>query len=888
MNQELVATVLEDGFVLLDRQDTENVITEDQSRFENDLFSRYRDDYSRFLFYLGLDGKKFALSPGLSYLRALSEHFSLELVAMERLEELRENADPELTDGDILAFLDEAPFIPGREAITADWIREQWRIIREGYRGMLAEWKGSVEEFFQTFGSERHVAGKVYFHLVQSKEIDRPFAFLATYTTGIDSHGQARHVALKNALVEYGNDNRKLLELLSTIHLAAKKSRTVAGFLESGEIFHPLALTASEALSLLKEIPLYQSCGIICRIPDWWKNRVSAPRLKVSIGEKKPSGAGMEAILGFQAEILLGGEVISEEEVKRLIGSSEGLAFIKGKWVEADPEKLKVILAAYEKARKLEKEGLSIREALQIQFRPEGALGLTDEGMIGVSSGAWLGTVLSKMSDPSNIKQTKAGEGFLAELRPYQQKGLDWLGFLRSLGFGACLADDMGLGKTVQILALLHSALINGKPGVERKPFLLVVPASLIANWMSEIAKFAPALKYSVAHPSFTGKKELETLQEKHQEYHLIITSYSIVQRLEWLTQTVWDSVILDEAQAVKNAGTRQAQTVKRLQSAHRIAMTGTPVENRLGDLWSLFDFLNPGLLGSAAEFSKFARSLSEKPEGYTRLKQLVGPYILRRLKTDKTVISDLPDKIEMKTWSDLSKKQIVLYEKYVEELSVKLEEIETGIERKGLILSALMKLKQLCNHPSQYLGTGNYVEEESGKFQRLRDICETIREKRERVLVFTQFAEITGHLKDYLDAIFGYKGLVLHGGIAVGKRKEMVDRFQGHEYVPFIVLSLKAGGTGLNLTAARHVIHFDRWWNPAVENQATDRAFRIGQKQNVLVHKFVTRGTIEEKIDRMIEDKKELAEKVVGTSEANWITELGNRELRKMFELSL
>jgi SNF2 family DNA or RNA helicase len=356
----------------------------------------------------------------------------------------------------------------------------------------------------------------------------------------------------------------------------------------------------------------------------------------------------------------------------------------------------------------------------------------------------------------------------------------------------------------------------------------------------------------------------------------------------ETLTGHTWNYIILDEAQAIKNAETKQTKACKKIPAENRVILTGTPVENRLEDLWSLFDFINPGLLGNAAEFKRFSKSLRENPDGYARLKKIIGPFILRRLKTDKTIISDLPDKIEMKSYCDLSKKQIVLYQKHVADLATSLKTKNDDLSRKGLVLAALMKFKQLCNHPDQFLGQSGYVETDSGKFQRLREISETIYAKRERMLVFTQFAEITGHLDAFLESIFHRRGAVLHGKVAVSKRKEIVERFQGPEYVPYLVLSLKVGGTGLNLTRANHVIHFDRWWNPAIENQATDRAFRIGQTQNVLVHKFIAKGTVEEKIDAMIEAKKSLADEVMGESGEAWITELDDQQLLQMFTLTL
>ena len=421
---------------------------------------------------------------------------------------------------------------------------------------------------------------------------------------------------------------------------------------------------------------------------------------------------------------------------------------------------------------------------------------------------------------------------------------------------------------------------------IQHEKALLIVPASLIGNWISEITKFAPSMNYYVLHPS--ENKGSDTRPDALvMEYDLYITTYGMLSKHDWLKTITWDSLILDEAQAIKNPGTKQTKGVKQLKASYKLAMTGTPIENRLADLWSLFDFLNKGLLGSAKEFTDFTRKLPETPDGYARLKRVVSPFMLRRLKTDKKVISDLPEKIEMKTYSTLTKKQVVLYKKLVNDLKTKLDSTEEGIERKELVLSSLMKLKQICNHPDQFMGQSDYAEDESGKYARLREICETIYAKRERVLIFTQFKEITEPLNRFLEMIFQHKGLVLHGGTAVTKRKDLVAKFQGAEYVPFMVLSIKAGGVGLNLTSANHVIHFDRWWNPAVENQATDRAFRIGQKKNVIVHKFITKGTIEEKIDLMIEDKTQLSQDIIPDSQENWITEMDNKQLMKLFKLS-
>ena len=385
----------------------------------------------------------------------------------------------------------------------------------------------------------------------------------------------------------------------------------------------------------------------------------------------------------------------------------------------------------------------------------------------------------------------------------------------------------------------------------------------------------------STSQPALLSRDDLA-------RYDLVITTYAMAQRYEALHTFPWDYIILDEAQAIKNPGTKQARAVKKLQATNRIILTGTPVENRLSDLWSLFDFLNPGLLGNLTEFKAFTKTLKEDTAGYGRLRTVIHPYILRRLKTDTSIIDDLPEKVEMKTFAALTKKQIVLYRGLVADIEASLANSE-GIQRRGLILSSLLKCKQICNHPDQFLGTGPFEEQHSGKFQRLREICETVYEKREKMLVFTQFKELTAPLHDFLASIFGRAGVVLHGSVPVPKRKALVDAFQRQEtYVPFMVLSLKAGGVGLNLTEANHVVHFDRWWNPAVENQATDRAFRIGQKKNVVVHKFITQDTIEEKIDAMLVDKAQMADEVIASSGEGWITELDNEQLMGLFRLGL
>ena len=504
-----------------------------------------------------------------------------------------------------------------------------------------------------------------------------------------------------------------------------------------------------------------------------------------------------------------------------------------------------------------------------------------------VTAGPWLAETLKGLRAPEGLATIEPGEGLRGTLRPYQQVGVQWLYLLARLGLGACLADDMGLGKTVQVLALLM-ALRHAAKG-ERKPSLLVAPASLLANWAAELERFTPGLNALIAHPSVILAEELRTLApDRLTNVDLVITSYGSLLRVPWIANIKWRVAVLDEAQAIKNPQAKQTRAAKKLSADARCVLTGTPIENRLGDLWSIFDFINPGLLGTADEFTSMVKSLEKRSHNaYGPLRELVRPYILRRLKTDRTVISDLPDKTEIRAYCQLSRKQAALYRQSVKELEEQLVHAE-GIQRKGLVLAFLMRFKQICNHPSQWLGDAAWNEEDSGKWARLRDLAEVIAAKQEKVLVFTQFREMTGPLADFLSSIFRRSGLVLHGGTPVKERTRLVRQFQEDEAVGFFVLSLKAGGSGLNLTAASHVVHFDRWWNPAVENQATDRAFRIGQNKNVLVHKFVCRGTVEEKIDQLIESKRQLSQDLLEGGAEVSLTEMKDDELLKLVALDL
>jgi non-specific serine/threonine protein kinase len=890
-NRELSVVVLPSGTLQTEWIETKEKIQKSSRLLQEEIYNRFVDDAVAGLLFLGFCDKNVKLSPSLEYWRDVAGLFTRELSRTPDLELSRHKANITVAEDQLVHFTNSAPLMPGSEYISTELLKTIWSNLNTAFCRAIKAYKGTVAEFIRTYSPEVHLVGRVFFHLVENKDEDQPFAFLATYSTRLNQQGKSKHLPLKYALKEYESDRDKLLELLATVHLAAGQSPLLARLLDSGELFHPMTWSSTKAFSFLKEVAVYENCGILCRIPNWWQGKPTGVGINISVGDTKPSLVGMDEILNFDIRLVLGEIEISPEEAKRLLQESEGLAFIKNKWVAVDPEKLKQTLKAYEKAKKMMAEqGLSLKEAMRLQLTPEKFLDASAaEINCSVSSGKWLESVLKKLRNPDLISAVKPGRAFKAALREYQQKGLNWLLFLHSLRFGACLADDMGLGKTVQVLGFLH-ILKSGlkKSGSPHRASLLVIPASLISNWVNEISRFAPGIKYFVAHPAANSKtRDVATDKKSLNTFDLVITTYALVQKYTWLQTHSWNYVILDEAQAIKNPATKQAKAAKSLSCRNRIIMTGTPIENRLSDLWSLFDFLNPGLLGNINEFKKFSKKLSGNPSGYFRLRQLIRPYILRRLKTDKTVISDLPEKIEMRTYAALSKKQILLYKNLTLEIKERIARTD-GIQRKGIILSSLMKFKQLCNHPDQYLGTSGYGEKESGKFVRLREICETIYEKREKVLVFTQFKEITQPLAEFLAGIFQREGLILHGSIPVGKRKKTIEKFQSPAYVPFMVLSLKAGGIGLNLTEANHVIHFDRWWNPAVENQATDRAFRIGQKKNVVVHKFLTKGTVEERIDMMLREKTRLSQDIIAAAGESWITEMKDDQLLDLFKLTL
>jgi non-specific serine/threonine protein kinase len=668
-----------------------------------------------------------------------------------------------------------------------------------------------------------------------------------------------------------------------------------------------LETDAAGVLAFLHDgAPILEEAGFGVLAPPWWRSsraRLSL-RLKARSSPKGGLSTGSIGLLGLcdiRWEAALGDDKIGLSELRALARLKQPLVQVRGQWVELRQEDLAAAIAAVGR-RGASADQLTAGEVLRTALGLEqttGGLPIAE-----VEAEGWLGDLLGGAED-RRLTALATPEGFVGELRPYQERGLGWLSFLGDLGLGACLADDMGLGKTAQLLALLvdeRDRLVPvptprrraGAPAASRGtaktklgPTLVLCPMSLVGNWQREAARFAPGLSVHVHH----GPDRLEGIEFTRLagKTDLVLSTYGLAARdRDLLARVPWRRMVLDEAQQIKNSAARTTQSVRSIPAERRIAMTGTPVENRLGELWSIMQFLNPGMLGSEKAFrERFALPIERDgdDEAAARLRRITGPFVLRRLKTDRSIIADLPDKLEMKEFCNLTREQATLYQAVVDDMLAKIDEA-TGIERRGLVLATMLRLKQVCNHPAHFLSDGSSLTGRSGKLNRLVEVLDEALAEGDRSLVFTQFTEMGDMLERHVRRRLGCEVLWLHGGVSKKKRDAMVERFQGEGGPPVFLLSLKAGGTGLNLTSATQVVHFDRWWNPAVEDQATDRAFRIGQKRNVQVRKFVCGGTLEERIDAMIEAKRALAERIVGTGEG-WITEMSTEQLREVVALS-
>ncbi len=646
-------------------------------------------------------------------------------------------------------------------------------------------------------------------------------------------------------------------------------------------------LTMEEAYAFLRDVaPMLESEGYGVWLPPWW--RENRPRLRMRLDIRPvedgsvvaDSAISLESLVAFDWHVALGGEDISLEELTQLAHAKQSLVQLRGQWTEIQPADIQAALTFLEG----QQHGrMTLFEAMRQYYLADDLE--TGLPVAGLRTHGWLESVLGGAEGVSAIELADQPAGFQGEMRPYQCKGMSWMRFLSRIGLGGCLADDMGLGKTIQMIALW---LYEKQEGAGAGPTLLVVPTSLVGNWQREIERFAPTLSVMVHH----GLERLSgpAFVEEAKRHDVVISTYALTHRdFDHLNCVAWSRIVLDEAQNIKNPAAKQSMAVRSLRAVHRLALTGTPIENRLSELWSILDFLNPGYLGSAGDFRRrFAVPIERHHDAdrSERLRHLIRPFVLRRIKSDPTIEVDLPEKMEMKVFCTLTREQASLYEAVVNDMLGEIERSQ-GMRRRGLILAALVKLKQVCNHPAQFLGDGSSLPGRSGKCDRLVEMIEVVLAEGDSALIFTQYRQMGNLLVRLLQSNFGRSVLFLHGGTPRKSRDRMVNTFQDESVdSPLFVLSLKAGGFGLNLTAANHVFHYDRWWNPAVEDQATDRVHRLGQERRVQVHKFVCLGTLEERIDSLLEEKRNLADNIVGSGE-NWLTELSTDQLRDLFALS-
>jgi SNF2 family DNA or RNA helicase len=746
---------------------------------------------------------------------------------------------------------------------------------------------------------------------------------------GLADYWRSRDKARKQFQKQLGANFEQ--HLLTNLGYAARIYPKLWSGMETDEPMK-VGLTTDEAFNFLNEAAwVLEDAGCKVSVPAWWTPQ-GRQRMKIRL-KAKSSGAksaqvknkgyfSRESLVKYQYELAIGGERVSEQEWQHLLKSKTPLVQFRGQWIELDKDKMQEMLEFWKKQQQ-ENPELTLADFMKVTAEGEASEELE------IEHDDALADMLDKLNDQTKLEAIADPDGFQGKLREYQKRGVAWLGYLERLGLNGCLADDMGLGKSAQVIARLLQEREGDQPQQSAKstaksatqstaksatksvtrstakstaksttqsetpsvlPTLLIAPTSVLGNWQKEIEKFAPQLRSHVHH----GNQRSQTVQEFQAEVQgcdVFITSFTLVRKDEKLFNSMdWHRLVVDEAQNIKNPKAAQTKAILKLPATHRLALTGTPVENRLLDLWSIFNFLNPGYLGKEAQFRQSFEIPIQKNGDRARsatLKKLVEPFILRRVKTDQSIIQDLPDKVEQKLYCNLTKEQAALYEAIVKEVEKDIETVD-GIQRKGMILATLLKLKQICNHPRQFLqDDSDFTTERSHKLERLVEMIEEVKAEGESLLVFTQFTEIGEALEKYIRHTLHYNTYYIHGGTSRQKRERMISEFQDPETEPSVfILSLKAGGVGITLTKANHVFHFDRWWNPAVEDQATDRAFRIGQKKNVFVHKFVAIGTLEEKIDQMIEDKKKLAGAIVGADES-WLTELDNNAFKKLIQLN-
>ncbi len=757
------------------------------------------------------------------------------------------------------------------------------------------EWHGQWFEWRRRIGQGQEQAG---FHLgfrLHDAAGDTPDEWILEYLViakadpslmlSLQDYWEASDAKRKKLCKPFGPDFEK--HFLIGLGIAARIYPPLWRSMES-ETPLGMFLRMEEAFSFLSEDAwILEDAGFRVMVPAWWtpKGRRKAKIRLRSKGKSTGSGAGVNAnalsldnLIQFDYQLTIGDQTLSEREWQQLVNSKSDLVRYRGQWMHLDREQMERMLAFWQERGKTT-DAITMMELLQLTAEEDALVELDEEDL--------LATMRDRLRDADRLELIEPPAGLKADLRAYQQRGLSWLAYLEQNGLNGCLADDMGLGKTLQMIALL---LREGKGGSIAAPTLLIAPTSVMGNWQKEIQRFAPALSCFIHHGP-NRLTDADAFAEQCRQVRLVITSYALGRRDQALLKSIsWRRIVLDEAQNIKNPNAAQTKAILKLQAQHRWVLTGTPVENRLQDLWSLFHFLHPGYLGRRTEFRKrFEVPIQREndPLRMSVLKRLVEPFILRRLKTDKRIIRDLPEKVENRQYCQLSKEQASLYEAVVEDVKKQLEGTE-GIQRNGLMLGTLTKLKQICNHPAQFLQDDSpFTPERSHKMERFVAMLEEVLLEGDSLLVFSQFTDVCEKIDHHLRTVFRCPTHYIHGGTSRTRRDRMIAEFQDPETPPSaFVLSLKAGGVGITLTKANHVFHFDRWWNPAVEDQATDRAFRIGQEKRVMVHKFITSGTLEERIDQMIEDKRRVAGSIVGGDES-WITGLSNEKFHELIALS-
>jgi len=732
----------------------------------------------------------------------------------------------------------------------------------------------SPEDWLAGLSDDWKQLGMLCLHLAENAADDRPdlpFAFMLTFVHQLGSDQQARHLPLALAMRHYAQDKQALMGLLRPLQKVAQSSPFLRELIESGAIYRACAWNARQAYALLELIPQLREAGIESRMVNLWKTLPPKVELELRIkarreeGEEEDAapqgGLNIHSLLQFMPRVALGNHTLTEEELEELLAGDDGLVRFRGDWVRLDRAHLESLLKTWRQASQMAAGGIPLLVGLRFLLGkrrdaiPE--LPPIEEGL----------RVLADESLERALETLRLGQWELSidaqlhsTLRPYQREGASFLLNLTEAGFGACLADDMGLGKSIQVIAWLCHLQRMGI--LEKQGALLVAPASLLDNWRAEIQRFAPHLTCFLLHPAHLSPQDEALLRRDAPALlgraHVILSSYGVAARhAEALGAVHLPALILDEAQAIKNFDSQRSRAMRRLSAARRVAMSGTPIENSLEELFSLMHFLNPGLLGTPKGFQAMLR---EMKEDYAPLRRLIRPFILRRLKTDRTLLPDLPPKIEKPHYCYLSEEQARLYAHEVARMQMLIQEPDPQA-RMALILPQLMRFKQICNHPAQYLGEPHFEPERSGKMMALRELLRGFASRGECCLIFTQYRSMMEALHDMAAEVYARPGLLLHGGTPIAARQGLVDQFQHPDGPPFMLLSLKAAGTGLTLTRAHQVVHFDRWWNPAVERQASDRAHRMGQTRPVTVHPMICRGTLEENVHRMLERKQALAD---------------------------